>query len=245
MIPRVFGCVCFVHMHYLENKLSPHALKCVFVGYSKTQKGYKCFHPPHKFYVSADVTFFESSPCFSSNGTSLDGSILETPTPIPVFSPSKSSSPPSASTKLDVSHGVDTSTSTSTDLSVSVPNPPLSRRSASTPVSSTMYPIDQYVSFAYLSPSYHAFTASLSSVYVPLLHAEALAHPGWHVSMEEEMNAIHEQNTWDLTTLPPDKDVVRCHWVFTIKDIPDGSIERLKACLVAKGYTQTTGVDFF
>ena len=91
MIPWVFGCVCFVHVHHLENKLSPHALKCVFVGYSRTQKGYKCFPPPHKFYVSADVTFFESSPCFSPNGTSLDGSILETSTPIPVFFPPESS----------------------------------------------------------------------------------------------------------------------------------------------------------
>lgn len=36
-----------------------------------------------------------------------------------------------------------------------------------------------------------------------------------------------------------------CRWVFTIKYKPDGSVDILKAQLVAKGYTQTHGVDFY
>ena len=80
---------------------------------------------------------------------------------------------------------------------------------------------------------------------VPPLHVRALAHPGWCVAMEEEINALHELNTWDLTNLPPDKDVVGCLWVFAIKYLPDGSIKRLKARLIAKGYTHNPGVDFF
>ena len=57
--PRIFGCVSFVHVHSNERgKLDPRAVKCVFLGYSTTQKGYKCFHPPsRRFYVSTDVTF--------------------------------------------------------------------------------------------------------------------------------------------------------------------------------------------
>ena len=57
---KVFGCVCFVHVHGpTQGKLDPRALKCVFVGYSPTQKGYKCYHPPSKKqFVSMDVTFF-------------------------------------------------------------------------------------------------------------------------------------------------------------------------------------------
>ena len=41
--PHVFGCICFVHLHgQSRSKLNPHALKCVFIGHSPTQKGYKC-----------------------------------------------------------------------------------------------------------------------------------------------------------------------------------------------------------
>ena len=47
LAPQVFGCTSFVHIHnHNRGKLDPRALKCVFVGYSSTQKGYKCYHPP-------------------------------------------------------------------------------------------------------------------------------------------------------------------------------------------------------
>ena len=42
------------------SKLDPRSFKCVFVGYSNTQKGYKCYHPPtRRFLISMDVTFQE------------------------------------------------------------------------------------------------------------------------------------------------------------------------------------------
>ena len=53
LVPRIFGtifgCVSFVHVPSGDRgKLDPRALKCVFIGYSSTQKGYKCYHPPSK-----------------------------------------------------------------------------------------------------------------------------------------------------------------------------------------------------
>lgn len=63
---HVFGCVCFVHVYDMPNKLSPRSVKCIFLGYSRTQNGYKCFEPIFgKSYVSADVTLFESTVYFS------------------------------------------------------------------------------------------------------------------------------------------------------------------------------------
>ena len=59
-------------------KLDPIALKCVFVGYSFTQKGYKCYHPPtRKLYVSTDVTFVENKSYFSTPYLQGELSILE------------------------------------------------------------------------------------------------------------------------------------------------------------------------
>ena len=50
--------------------------------------------------------------------------------------------------------------------------------------------------------------------------------------------------TWELIPLPSRKSVVGCRWIFTIKVGPYGTINRLKARLMAKGYTQTFGLDY-
>ena len=49
---QVFGCTFFVHIPKIhQDKLNPKALKCVFLSYSLTQKGYKCYNPSsQKFY---------------------------------------------------------------------------------------------------------------------------------------------------------------------------------------------------
>jgi len=62
--------------------------------------------------------------------------------------------------------------------------------------------------------------------------------------MDAEMEALEQNSTWDLVTLPNGKKIVGCKWVYTIKYRVDGSIERYKARLVAKGFTQTYGVDY-
>ena len=44
--------------------------------------------------------------------------------------------------------------------------------------------------------------------------------------------------------MPKGKKAIGCKWVYKIKHNADGSISRYKACLVAKGYAQTYGIDF-
>jgi hypothetical protein len=59
--PNIFGCTCFVHDYRnATGKLDPRAIRCIFVGYSPMQKGYRCWCPAErKFFVSMDVTFHE------------------------------------------------------------------------------------------------------------------------------------------------------------------------------------------
>ncbi|CAA7399928.1 unnamed protein product [Spirodela intermedia] len=63
-------------------------------------------------------------------------------------------------------------------------------------------------------------------------------------SIDEEMRALAKNQKWDLVELPRDKKTVGCKWVYTVKYISDGSIERYKARLVAKDYTQVCGIDY-
>ncbi|KAK0593418.1 hypothetical protein LWI29_036352 [Acer saccharum] len=70
---KVFGCTAFVHIHqHHRSKLDPKAIKCLFLGYSPTKKGYKCYSPiTRKFYTSMDVTFFENQSYYPK--TSIQG----------------------------------------------------------------------------------------------------------------------------------------------------------------------------
>ncbi|CAM8984564.1 unnamed protein product [Rhodiola kirilowii] len=62
--------------------------------------------------------------------------------------------------------------------------------------------------------------------------------------MQKEILALEHNQTWELTTLPIDKQAVDCKWVFKIKHNSDGTVERYKARLVAKGFTQIEGIDY-
>lgn len=73
---------------------------------------------------------------------------------------------------------------------------------------------------------------------------EALGDPKWKAAMNEEMNSLQKNKTWELVDLPPGKKSVGCRWIYNVKHKVDGTIKRYKARLVAKGYSQTYGIDY-
>ena len=113
--PKIFECVSFIHIpKQSRDKLDPRALRCVFLGYSSNQKGYKYYHPPTKrSYNTMDVTFLESQPhfihtylqgeiggmedklsgIFPRNGE-IGGGVLPQPVNVPNVSTSNTSSSP-------------------------------------------------------------------------------------------------------------------------------------------------------
>ena len=61
-----FGCTVFIHNKDLhQGKLDPKGIKCVFLGYSPNQKGYKCYDPQKKYFVTFDVQFLRIILIFS------------------------------------------------------------------------------------------------------------------------------------------------------------------------------------
>ena len=58
------------------------------------------------------------------------------------------------------------------------------------------------------------------------------------------MQTLDDNGTWDLVPLPTGKKTIDCRWVFAVKFNSDGSVARLKARLVTKGYAQTYGLDY-
>ncbi|RVX18354.1 Retrovirus-related Pol polyprotein from transposon RE1 [Vitis vinifera] len=123
------------------DKLSARATKCIFLGYSRLQKGYHCYSSEtHRYFLSAHVTFFEDLPFFSTSESLPVSEVPADSPPIPSVSPAPALPP-------------------STDLPIALQK-------------------------------------------------------------------------------------VGCRWVYTVKVGPDGQVDRLKAHLVAKGYTQVYGSDY-
>ncbi|XP_035547289.1 uncharacterized mitochondrial protein AtMg00820-like [Juglans regia] len=104
--------------------------------------------------------------------------------------------------------------------------------------------MSSYVSNHRLSESNQPFVNQLSTVSIPNSVQEALTDPRWKAVMNEEVESLLKNETWELVDCPPGKKIVGCRWIFNVKYKADGTIERFKARLGAKGYTQTYGIDY-
>ena len=65
----------------------------------------------------------------------------------------------------------------------------------------------------------------------------------WFEAMKEEMNSMESNRVWDLVDLLPSRKTIGNKWILNIKHKADGTIEKYKAQLVTKGYTQQDGID--
>jgi hypothetical protein len=63
-------------------------------------------------------------------------------------------------------------------------------------------------------------------------------------TMVEEMESLYNNERWDLVNLPSERKIVGRKWVFKKKMNVAGQVEKFKAQLVAKGYSQVEGVEF-
>lgn len=109
---------------------------------------------------------------------------------------------------------------------------------------STLYPLSQHLSYAHLSPSYQSYIKALSCIAEPQSYHEACKDPNWIKAMQEEIQALEDNHTWQLVALPHGKVPIGCRWVYKVKFKANGDIERYKARLVAKGYNQKAGLDY-
>ncbi|RVW34837.1 Retrovirus-related Pol polyprotein from transposon RE1 [Vitis vinifera] len=88
-----------------------------------------------------------------------------------------------------------------------------------------------------------SIATSLDDTQVPNTIQEALKFR-MEEAVQDEIDALEKNGTWTITDLPVGKRPVGCKWIFTIKYKADGSVERFKARLVARGFTQSYGIDY-
>ena len=83
----------------------------------------------------------------------------------------------------------------------------------------------------------NAFITSMLNFVEPSSYKEASQYSEWRVAMEEEYESILKNKNCDLVELPEGKQPIGWKWLYKPKFKADGSIEKYKSRLVAKGYS--------
>ena len=73
---------------------------------------------------------------------------------------------------------------------------------------------------------------------------EANKEKNWVNAMNEELDQIEKNNTWELIPRPAGKNVIGTKWIFKNQMNEQGHVIRNKARLVCKGYSQIEGLDY-
>ena len=100
-----------------------------------------------------------------------------------------------------------------------------------------------YLNYEKVSLEYKTFLLHIQDIPIPKNPQEAMRNTNLKEAMNEEMRALMQNQTWEVVDLQKGKKPVGCRWVYTLKCKSNGSLDRYKARLVARGYTQTYGID--
>ncbi|GKD10588.1 retrotransposon protein, putative, ty1-copia subclass [Tanacetum coccineum] len=225
----VWGCEAHVKRH-TPDKLQQRSVKCIFVGYPKETMGYYFYYPPkNKIVVERYADFLEKDFILqkeSGRNVELDDEDI-------LPSENTSEHPiEEESLALIVSQEEDV-----------VPV----RRSVRTHKAPNRLCLNVEIDPDRLSFNIEVEEHSLGDLNKPANYKAALSDPEfekWLVAMNEEMQSMNDNKVWKLIVLPPNAKVVKSKWIYKKKTYMDGKVYIYKAQLVAKGFTQTYGVDY-
>ncbi|GJS57428.1 retrovirus-related pol polyprotein from transposon TNT 1-94 [Tanacetum coccineum] len=202
------------------DKLEPKSIKCIFVRYPKEIIGYSLYYPPeNNVFVARNAELFENSFITQESSWSLEN--------------------------LEIIQEEDTHPSENTSSYHDEDNQEIDEpQSYIIPIrrsTRTRHAPDR------MCLNIEADEYELGDLNKPANYKAALLDPKsdkWLNAMNVEMQSMKNNEVWDLVDLPSNGKTVSSKWVFKKKTDIDGDVHTFKAHLVAKGYTQTLGINY-
>ena len=90
----------------------------------------------------------------------------------------------------------------------------------------------------------HSLFALFSPIYDPLTFEEAIEEELWAQAMDEEIECIEKNQTWELLDVPKNKYLIRVKWIYKTKKDDDGNVHKHKERMVASGLMQQPDIYF-
>ncbi|CAL1397307.1 unnamed protein product [Linum trigynum] len=241
---RVFGCKAFVHIPKDErSKLDSKKRPCVFIGYGQNEFGYRFFDPIQKKLIrSRDAVFIENEtiedvvarkevPSTDASQPNLE-LVPPTPAPTEVGEEVQHDQPeivePDAHVEVQPEDADDDGQTPAIEGS-----PVRTTRFGRISRPSTRYPETEYVSLTDGGEP-ESFTEAMNDE-----HKQR-----WIEAMQDEMDSLYENNTFELVKLSKGKRALKNKWVFKIKHDEHNRQPLFKARLVVKGFSQRKCIDF-
>ena len=249
---RKWGCEVSYKHNDPQNKLAPRSERCMLVGFNfmnnnLNQNSYKLLSLERAWhFINAgvrDCEFHEDKP--HAWGTRKWGRVVDVPAPKPL--------PPSEQKQFDPALADIRWSSRERKKPDRLALPVMENEDA-----------DEDESWSFFSPAEEiptsvqvfvleeeqpdgSLTETLYDPTEPTSLREAMRTPEfqqWRESMQEEYDSQIENKTWILVDRPKGRKVIRCRWVYKVKDDGKGN-KRFKSCLVAEGFSQLPGTDYF
>jgi hypothetical protein len=243
---RIFGCLAYAHIpDNLRTKLDNKSVMCIHLGVSDESKAYKLFDPLNKkIIISRDVVFDENKSWDWVNKSvrKYDDEISEIGESQNEVVNDESAEDNHSSHNEDANDDELIIEDTSSDEDT---NNGANQGVLSTPrIRKPSVRLDGYVSGSELDNDDLHNLAVYSSISDPSSYYEAVKCEKWKKAMDQEIESIEANNTWELSDVPKGVNVIGVKWIYKTKINEKGNVEKYKARLVAKGYSQKHGVDF-
>jgi transposase InsO family protein len=238
---RVFGCTAYAHVD--NGKLEPRAVKCMFIGYGSGVKGYKLWN-------------FETKKSFMSRSVVFNESVMYTDSLSTDVSPVSSDNEQEISVQVEHADDIDTEIVDNEiidDIHDNVQqSPPLVQQQnlsiAERREKRNKGPRKRLIEECDIAHYAFSCAEQVENSHEPSTYTEAVGsgdREKWVSAMQEEMQSLEKNGTWDVVRLPKQKKSVRCKWIFKRKEgLSPSEPPRFKARLVAKGFSQIPGVDY-